>query len=399
MNFRFLFGFYPSTEKYNNEQDTLMSELERLKQIPESESFMEMVELQKKVHSPEFLARKKSIEAEKYKNSEEVRLELQLANLKKTKTIKSYLKGDSIENEALKVEIERYKELDAKINSAEFIERKNYLLLSPAKKFEQSEEYQIIKRYEELANSDDVKFYFKNKDSKKYDETKKWNLTFSDDFSDTLDKKKWITKYYSGEKILNDTYALAGDKHFFTERNVEVKHKVCTISTKREKITGKAWDTQFGFMQKEFDFTSGIINTSTAFKQKFGKIEAKICFNASNGVAHGFWMAGEKIVPLIDIARIAKNLTFSNVWGIKGEKPEKKTSKMPAGKFQNNYFVYCLEWSPGKLIWKINGVTVAAHNGGVPDEPMYLAFSSVVTDSSASGASMNIDWVRCFERN
>ena len=38
---------------------------------------------------------------------------------------------------------------------------------------------------------------------------RKWELVFEDDFMGSkLDKEKWMTRYFWGDKLLNDAYAL-----------------------------------------------------------------------------------------------------------------------------------------------------------------------------------------------
>ena len=54
------------------------------------------------------------------------------------------------------------------------------------------------------------------------------------------------------------------------------------------------------------------------------------------------------------------------------------------------------------MVWKINNTVVKTSHEGIPDEPMYILFSSGV-ENNASGnglpTTMDIDWVRCFSHD
>ena len=101
-------------------------------------------------------------------------------------------------------------------------------------------------------------------------------------FPSGVDRKKWILRYFWGDAVLNDTYALADEKHLFTDgKNLEIAQGKLKIITKKEKIQGKAWDPKMGFFPKEFNYTSGLISSGKSFRQQYGLFEAKIRFNRS----------------------------------------------------------------------------------------------------------------------
>jgi beta-glucanase (GH16 family) len=70
-------------------------------------------------------------------------------------------------------------------------------------------------------------------------------------------------------------------------------------------------------------------------------------------------------------------------------------------RFSKEFFIYTLEWLPGRITWKINGIEVASTVKGIPDEPMYMVFSAGL-QKDVSGilpATFEIDWVRCYQTN
>jgi hypothetical protein len=79
--------------------------------------------------------------------------------------------------------------------------------------------------YDKLKKNKDIIWYFKVKDSDKFDILKRRELTFSDEFDgEKLDTKKWLTNYYWGEKLLKDRYSVESDLQAYTEKeNFEVQ--------------------------------------------------------------------------------------------------------------------------------------------------------------------------------
>ncbi|MEZ5071490.1 MAG: hypothetical protein R2751_11110 [Bacteroidales bacterium] len=58
-----------------------------------------------------------------------------------------------------------------------------------------------------------------------------------------------------------------------------------------------------------------------------------------------------------------------------------------------------LEWSPGKLVWKINDKVFKTQTAGVPDEEMYINFSANLKEGRSLGlpSAMEVDWIRVYK--
>ena len=41
-------------------------------------------------------------------------------------------------------------------------------------------------------------------------------------------------------------------------------------------------------------------------------------------------------------------------------------------RYANDFFIYTLEWTPDKLVWKINNTEVFTQTTDIPQEPMYV---------------------------
>ena len=380
---------------------TLFSELDGSKELKNFEK------LQKEVTGPDFQNERKRIETQRFKDTDAYRRLQEFNQLKKSEKIRRYFSFGSSKLYANYKRltgsdtITRYLELEKKVASEEFRKVKEYMLLPGKKKYELSDEFKLEQQFTGLQHSEKFKWYFRIRDSKKFDEIKPWSLTFSDEFNEGVDPKKWIFRYFWGDAVLNDTYALADEKHLFTNgKNLEVAQGKLKIITKKEKVKGKAWDAKMGFFPKEFNYTSGLISSGKSFRQQYGLFEAKIRFNKSYPVSHAFWMVSDQMLPHIDVTKCSKKMNFGNFWASGGKAVSKKYSSTGAGKYTSDFFIYTLEWSRQKLVWKINGVPVMSSVDGVPEAPMYINFSSGLyqdADGSVLPASMEIDWVRCYQ--
>jgi beta-glucanase (GH16 family) len=115
-------------------------------------------------------------------------------------------------------------------------------------------------------------------------------------------------------------------------------------------------------------------------------------------------MVADKILPHVDVAKIQKDkILYGSFWGNIAEKGgvKKKVGKKGAGKFTSDYFIYSVEWSPERIIWKINEKVVLKQSQGIPNEPMYLVLSAGVTDGIPEHllpSTMEVDWVKIYKK-
>jgi beta-glucanase (GH16 family) len=152
------------------------------------------------------------------------------------------------------------------------------------------------------------------------------------------------------------------------------------------------WSSADGFKTKEFAFTSGLINTGKSFRQKYGTFTAKIKLGDPSAKA-AFWMLADKITPHIDVCRTLNGKVAVNFFA----SVNKKAKASVGSKYANDFFIFSLEWSADKLVWKINNTEVLTQTSDVPQEPMYILFSGGLDKPVNSMTSMEIDWVRIYQ--
>jgi beta-glucanase (GH16 family) len=385
----FLFGMIPGTEKVESADDQLRADYKAYLEYENSDELKNFLELEKEVTSSNFAIRKKKIFKDNYKSSEEFRKEARYKQLVKRN------KADEPS--------EDLKALEKEINSDDFQKRKAYLLMKPRARYETTEEYQKEQEYQELKKSDKVVWYFKTKKKYPFRELEKWEETFNESFvGKKLDEKKWMTRYYWGDAILNEPYTMSDDKSFPTDgKNIEFYDNKLRLVTKREEIEGKKWNPQLGFLQDSFEFTSALVSTGNGFRQKYGIFKAKIKMSPTD-LTQAFWMVSDSIVPHIDVAKYEKGKLYANYfWSAgKGAAPSKSISKTGGSKFADDFYIYTLEWSPGKLVWKVNEKIFKTQSSDVPQDEMYMVFSAGLKEwASDQGlpAAMEIDWIRVYK--
>ena len=362
-----------------------------------TKAILRFEELDKLVKSSEFLA-KKRMKPITFKDSEEYKKLLEYKRLKGSLEIKEFYKFKSSKeysnflNTDGSARLARYHELKEYVAASDFKQKKEYLL--DKKRFEKTEMFKETQEYNKLKKNKDIIWYFKVKDSDKFNILKSRELTFGDEFDgQELDTKKWLTNYYWGDKLLKDRYSIESDLQAYTEKeNFEVRNSILRINTKPQRITGKVWSAARGFTTKEFSYTSGLINSGTSFRQKYGIFTAKIKLGNPNARS-SFWMLADKITPHLDICRTSRGKVWFDYFSTKGS-----TSKFSVGsRYSNDYFIYTLEWTSDKLVWKINNAEVFSQRTDVPQEPMYVLLAGGLEKPINGMTSMEIDWVRVFK--
>ena len=93
-----------------------------------------------------------------------------------------------------------------------------------------------------------------------------------------------------------------------------------------------------GFIDKEYLFTSDVLQTAETFKQKYGTIRAKI--RCSGNLNHAFWLGADGKLPHVNIFHYnGKHITVGNsnnnvVDGIK-----------ISGLNPHQFYIYTLIWT------------------------------------------------------
>lgn len=402
---------YKNSEEYTKEKEFLTLQkakdiilyyrtiaghaLKKFKELDGSEKISSYESLENLVKSLEF---KEKIKTKGFRKTEDNKKLREYKRLKTSSEIKDYYKFKSSKEYANYLNIdgskrlERFNELKEYVALAEFRQKKEYLL--DKKRFEKTEMFKEIHEYDKLKKSGDIIWYLNIKDSNKFDVLKHRELTFNDEFDgEKLDTNKWLTNYFWGEKILKGRYSVESDLQAYTEKeNFELRNSVLKINTKPQRVTGKIWSVAHGFSTKEFSYTSGLINSGNSFRQKYGVFTAKIKLGDPNA-KNAFWLLADKITPHIDICRTSKGKVWFDYFSVKGENVKTSLSS----RYSKDFFIYTLEWTSDKLVWKINDTEVFTQTTDIPQEPMYILLAGGLDKPINGMTSMEIDWIRVYQ--
>lgn len=387
------------SSNYNYYKDLLASD--------ELEAYNDMKSF---INSDDFAKQKTEIESSKFEDTPEYSKLQEFEKLEKSNAIVHYFKFGK--SKSLKIynsvkdssDLKEYETLKAEVEGDAFQKRKAFLTMNAKERYAESDENKKEQEYHELLSSDEIKFFLKNNKSAKYDWYRAWKPVFQDEFSDTkLNDKKWITKYYWGEKALNDSYSTEEEYQYITDgKNLEIEEKKLKIITRKETTKGKAWHPDFGFIPRDYDYTSGLVNSGDSFCQQYGAIEVKAKLTGHKSILEAVWLVSkDKKLPHIDLVTANSKTYMGYQWGDEDlEKPNKFYKKYGRGKFANKYFIFSIEWTAEGLVWKVNGDTVATQSKDIPSKEMYLLISShlyqPVKDELLPSA-LEIDWVKCYQ--
>lgn len=242
----------------------------------------------------------------------------------------------------------------------------------------------------------------------------KWQLTFEDNF-DTFDRSKWQTLFDMGNRTIWSNKEL----QWYKDENFVSENGILKIIAQKESIYGKDAESE-----KQFEYTSGMINSPQTFSQVYGKWEIRVKFPFKKGFWPAFWLVAKQRpgLPEIDVFEyfgIKENvITCNQHWGLdwpnySGGIYEGKTapfyyfhSKEIEGKFSDTWMIWSFECFPNKMLWKLNGNTVYESTEGIPTAPLYMIANVAVkdrpendykVDDSGLPYVMEIDYIKVYK--
>ena len=429
-----LFGGITPTAKLEKNEAELVKAMHRYAEVEKSVELAEYKKLFHVVKSSKFQENKKVLKNRKYKDTEEYRSSIKCRKLQYSSSIKLYyhilesdilrqyhifkttpeyeLLGDKKKIKTSKTLqqfkkfehskayktyirfhnsyiIKEYELLKIKVAKPEFIKANNFW--ANEDRWHSTPEYAQQQRFYELAKNQDIIFH-ENEKPERFEKYKTLKLSFEDDFGwNTLDKSRWNFgfHYKSGELI--GSHSFANEKQANNSgKNVSVEEGILKITTKREKITTRAWDISKGFIDKEYNYTSDILQTADTFRQKGGIFRAKL--RCTGDIQHAFWLGAESKLPHINIFHFdGKSISLGNV-----NKNIVDGIKI-IGLNTCQFYIYTLIWSEKELIWLINDLEVYRTVSNIPSETMYLSFNSFISKmQKGSTGNLEVDWVRAY---
>lgn len=366
----------------------------KLENALESTEYNRYVELQALVNTPEFRKAMTQKNSEEFRQNKEYQKLAGNSNVKFVKKTlaspeyRNYTKVKDSEN------LKKYYELESYVNSSEFIDLKREI--EDPKRFKKSEEYQLLNEFNLLSKNKTLVWYQQMLSTDAFADIKKWNLTFEENFDGShLDENKWVFGYFWGVVNGVGCYSTENERQAFSKNNIRILNSELTLETHKESAKGKVWNPVLGFVDKDFDYTSAVVNTGNCFRQQYGRFDFKVKLSFDKPITHNIWMVGEKSVPQINVLSYGsgkKEITVGLV-----TKDATKKIKIEGANFNDNYYIISMMWTPEKIVWYVNGVMAHTYKGSIPQEMMYIVLSSNITSAGeTNGSQMSIDWIKCY---
>ncbi|WP_406864406.1 family 16 glycosylhydrolase [Streptomyces sp. HUAS MG47] len=213
--------------------------------------------------------------------------------------------------------------------------------------------------------------------------------TFSDEFDapagTPVDGSKWNLE--TGDNVNNH------ERQYYTNstRNAVHDGQGNLVITARRENPGN-YTCWYG----RCEYTSARLNTSGKFTQTYGTFETRLKMSRGQGMWPAFWLLGSNIGdvgwPQSGEIDVMENVGFepNTVHGTIHGPGYSGSGGIGAGHtigspFADGFHTFRLEWSPDKLVWKVDGVTyqtrTPADLGGrqwVFDRPFFLILNLAV---------------------
>jgi len=430
-----LFGGITPTAKLEKDEADLIKAMHRYDEVEKSVELAEYKKLFHVVKSAKFQENKKILQNRKYKDTEEFRVNTKYIKLHNSPAIQLYYKvltsdelktylnfkttpeyeqlGDKKKlkaSELLKKMkayekskafktysrfhesfiIKEYEQLKLKVAVPEFIKVNEFW--ANEKRWHSTPEFVQQERFYELSKNPDIVF-FENEKPERFENYRALKLTFKDEFDwNTLDKSRWNFgfHYKNPSTISNHSFSNEKQANNFG-KNISVVDGKLKIITKHEKVTARTWHPKKGFIEKEFQYTSDVLQSAESFTQKYGIIRAKL--RCTGNINHAFWLGADGKLPHVNIFHFnGKQITVGNA----------NTNLFDGVKISglnpSQYYIYTLIWHKKELIWMINNVEIYRTTSNIPSDAMFLVFNSFISEKQhGSIGSIEVDWVRVYE--
>ncbi|MGA3146698.1 MAG: glycoside hydrolase family 16 protein [Acidimicrobiales bacterium] len=154
---------------------------------------------------------------------------------------------------------------------------------------------------------------------------------------------------------------------------------------------------------KEFNFTSGMVSTGHRFAFSYGYVAIRAKVARGDDVASAFCLFPASLAwpPEIDILEYSgstPNQATFTYHAPNGTRP--RFAPGPFWDLADGWHTFGLAWTPGSIVWYIDGYRVFSTNDDVTSLPMYLTLGVSVYSATAltpAASSMDISWARIWQ--
>jgi hypothetical protein len=382
-------GYLPSSHRYEKQSRRMDDKYAYFHNIAASDVFQRYLALDAYVNSPNYPTDIKRIKSLQYKGGPEHLQQQHYKTLKKYKEIKKYLKNGEKNDSPLLQEFIALHEL---VSSSAFQQRVAYL--KNTKKYKESSAYQQFLEYRRLKKSSTVKeyFYLQKKYKAVFHELDNWKLLFMDEFEGQQLSQYWSTHQEAGLGTLNANYVQNNEYHALDAENISVTENKLRIALNADEQEGIAWDEKFGFISRDFNCSSGIVNTANLFQLRYGKIEVKLRVPKLKNVYHAFWLNTNTPTPAISLFNFCNNYLVTGIYQPTGADQSRRRLHLS----HQEFYIVEMKWGKKVITWKINGKEVSRKANTV-NIPLFFQLTSGAVgeiQQEKLPQHFDIDWIR-----
>jgi beta-glucanase (GH16 family) len=241
-----------------------------------------------------------------------------------------------------------------------------------------------------------------------------WQLTWSDEFEGELgkspDNNKWAFDIGRGQDGWGNQ-----EFQYYTSRpeNVSLDGKGNLVITALNQPFGGA------------NFSSARIKTQGLFSQTYGRFEARIKSTFGPGIWPAFWMLGENInevnwpqcgeIDIMEMRGQEPDMLHGSIHGpgYSGGNAITKKYTLPNNRFDNDFYLYAIEWDENKIDFFVNDFLYSRINKSdvkgewVYDKPFFLILNVAVggtfvgfpTIQTPFPQKLIVDYIRVYKEN
>jgi hypothetical protein len=289
-----------------------------------------------------------------------------------------------------------FENLKNEVSSDKFSEIIAYL--KDKDRYLKTDDYKALTQYNGLKNDNEIKLYFKYNETDSFKFFREWDIVLDENFTSKSDKNKWSFISPLAEKGPGNNFSVKDQLQYYDlDNNFMIENGILTLETNDRKKEGLYWDENFGFVLRNFDYTSGLMHSLNFFKQEYGLFEVKLKASKIKGVISSVSLVDEDETNCIRMVSLeSKNATGGLIYTQQGQRQFSKINlKFKPG----GYVIVGVKWSPEKIEWLVNERLVGSQTQNIPHEKLGIRIETEVMKTTSNlPHRLDIDWIKCYKR-
>lgn len=199
-----------------------------------------------------------------------------------------------------------------------------------------------------------------------------WVRVWGDEFDGpTIDDAKWRVE----DLHLNKNNEL----EYYTPQDVYLENGDLVLRSRQRVYWGYDDDGNW----RQFNYTSGLVDTRDRFAMLYGRLEVRAELPASQGMWPAHWMLPDSggWPPEIDIMELLGDdptrVYMTHHWG-HWPNTQSDSGDFDGPDFSAGYHTFAIEWFADRIQWLVDDVVRFTSTTSVPQEPFYITLNTAV---------------------